>query len=245
MAKINSQEKGVIMKRILLLEKTDPPIERQLEWKDWYKKRMEASLNIPGFRSVRQFNLDRGMPKISKVSGEAEYLTLYALDSTKVLKNEPYQNWLSKEVSSSEVNFEMALEKLPKFARGIYKQVYPEQGDYIPPSTKCLFVAGHEVPRGKEREYHAWYNLDRHPAMSRVPGFIAIRRFVLAGRAFPSMIGEGGTIPRFLVVYDLESERVMESEAFMREVNSPWSTWVRSWLTRTMFAMFQRIYPED
>jgi len=58
------------------------------------------------------------------------------------------------------------------------------------------------------------------------------------------MVTKGGYLPPFLTVYDVENEKVFDSDAFLKASVSPWSTWVRNWFKRTMCTLYQRIYPE-
>ncbi len=55
-------------------------------------------------------------------------------------------------------------------------------------------------------------------------------------------VGENGH--HWAILYDIESEKVFQSEAFLKERNSPWSSWVRSWYSRRFRIVARRIYPK-
>lgn len=232
-------------KRALIMVKIDPPLAREVEWNHWYNtKHIPDRRAIAGFLSVRRFTKIEGIPKAFAIPGEAKYLSLYDLASTGVLKGELYRKLRESEAAMPPDSFEAITLRLPKFARGVYEQIYPETGEYTPPPTRFVFVVGHEVPRHRQKEFNAWYNTEHIPAQFRVPGFVTARRFILAEREIPPMLGSGGSLPKYLTIYDIESVETLESQAFEKASVSPWSTWVRSWFTRKMCTLYRRIYPE-
>ena len=231
-------------KRALLLIKSDPPINRETEWNTWYhSEHIPDRLATPGFLSARRFTYidDTALP--FAIAGEPKYLTLYDLANANVLKSEPHRALLEREGSQHSDSFEVLNLSLPKLACGVYEQIYPTQGAYNPPHrSKFIHLVAHEVPRSKREEFNAWYDTEHIPAMLRVPGlFFTARRFVLAKGKFP---GTRGSLPTYLSVYDVENEKMFESDVYIKETASPWSTWVRSWFTRKMCALYHRIYPD-
>lgn len=232
--------------RALLMVKVDPPAGRESEWNNWYNNSHVAErLAIPGFLSARRFTLVEGIPKPVAVAGEAKYLALYDLENVRVMNDEPYLRLRQKQALLPPDSFDAQIAKLPKFARGVYQQVYPEPGQYAVPAARFVFVVGHDVPRSKEKEFNVWSNTEHLPALLAVPGFLTGRRFVLAQREIPPIVGPGGTLSKYLTVYDIENESVFESQAFLKASTAPWITWVRTWYTRKICALFRRIYPED
>lgn len=216
----------------------DVPPAIEAEWNHWYDtKHIPNRLNKPGFIAVRRF---------VALWGEYKYLTLYDLDSIEALTSEAYLKQRDWEASLSPDSFEKTTPKLPGFSRGVYEQVYPEQGEYQIPDTEILFAIGHDVPLNKEEEFNAWYNTEHIPAMiNRVPGFITARRFRDVGSSLPSRAGRTLSSPKYVTLYDLNSDKVLESEVFSRETNSPWSSWVRSWYSRRFRILARRIYPKQ
>lgn len=128
----------MIKEGILLMVKTDVLPEIEAEWNNWYdNQHIINRLNIPGFLSVRRF---------VAIEGEPKYLTLYELASVDVLTSEPYLKLRDWEASLSPTSFEAITLNLPNFSRCLYKQIYPEQGQYQIPNTRIIFVVGHDVP---------------------------------------------------------------------------------------------------
>jgi len=212
--------------RILMMIRTDIPAESEAGWNSWYNTRhIPARLDsVPGFLTARRFVTINDSPR---------YLTLYDLAGAEVLASEPYLQLKKKEAALSAESFEARTPALPNFSLRLFKQIYPENDTYQIPDTEVLFVVAHEVPPDREDAFNAWYDTEHIPAMvDRVPGFVTARRFM----AVPPQASPAGaawtTHPKFLTLYDLENEAVLQSEAFMRETHSPWSAWIRSWYTK-------------
>ncbi len=236
----------MVEQKALLLAKMDPPGEQINEWNDWYSHGHCASrVVLPGFLSGRRFIKVEGIPKDTFIASDAKYLALYDLANVNVLKDEPYQKLREKELAKSTDSFDVQIFKLPNFARGVYKQIYPEKDEYSVPRCKYLFVVGHDVPAGKEPEFTAWYNTEHIPALMAVPGFLTARRFKLEEHEVPPMVDRGGVLSQFLTIYDLADEKGFETETYRKASGSPWTRWVRSWYTRKMCSLYRRIYPED
>jgi hypothetical protein len=224
-------------KRILLIVKIgDVPPEIETEWNKWYDTvHIPNRLNKLGFLSARRF---------IAIEGEYKYLTLYELNSIDALTSEAYLKLRDWEASLPPDSFEAITPNLPNCSRGIYEQIYPEQKEYQIPNTEILFAVGHDVPSGKDAEFNAWYNTEHIPAMNRVPGFVTARRFMVVETQWPSRAGRTSSSPKYVTLYDIESEKVFQSEAFFKERNSPWSSWVRSWYSRRFRIVARRIYPK-
>ncbi len=229
-------------KQALLVVKVDPPTQKEGEWNEWYNEKHVADrLKIPGFLYARRFTSIESLPREYAIPGEAKYLALYDLSSLSVLKGKPYQEQREKDAENDGVGFEGSISKLPKYARGVYEQIYPEEGEYKAPPARFIFVVGHDVPRNRQSEFNAWYNTEHLPALMAVPGFVTGRRFMLAE---PPVTERGGTLSKYLTVYDIEDKEALESAAFKRAAVSKWSDWVRSWYTRKICCLYLRIYPK-
>jgi hypothetical protein len=233
-------------RRGLLVAKMDPPTKGEREWNSHYNNVHVADrLAIPGFLSARRFTLVGGIPRQYSIPGEAKYLAIYDLDTVRVLKDEPYRKVWEKDHAQPRDSFEAQIFKLPKFARGVYEQVFPEQGEYRVPPSRFVLLVGHEVPRGKAKEFNAWYDTEHIPRLLQVPGVVTIRRFVMAEKEVPPMVDSGGVLSKYLTIWDVADKGAFETEAFRKAAASPWSQWVRSWYTRKICALYQRVYPRD
>jgi hypothetical protein len=233
---------------ILLMVRMDVYPEIEADWNGWYNtQHLPSRLNLTGFVSARRFVVHKGEPKhlsLPELTPEPKYLTLCDLTSTDVLQSEAYLKILREEASLPADSFEAITPKLPHFSRGVYKQIYPERGEYKVPDTDVIFAVGHDMSSTREEEYNAWYNTEHIPAMNRVPGFVTARRFkMVLGDPLPKSLISTPSHPKYLQVYDLESEEVLRSDIFMKERSSPWGSWVRSWLDRRLRILGRRIFP--
>ena len=89
-------------------------------------------------------------------------------------------------------------------------------------------------PPAFEEEFNAWYDLEHVPERLAVPGFESARRYISTGAS-----------PRYLAMYDLETEAVLESEAYRRvggDNSSPWTKRVTA-RARVYRAIGTQIYP--
>ncbi len=224
-------------KPIVLMIRTDVTPDIETEWNHWYDNehipnRMD---HIPGFLAARRFVALNDAPK---------YLTLYDLAGVDVLTSDVYLKLRDREASMPPDSFEKITPTLPNFFRGMYEQIFPDPQAYQVPNTEIVFVVGHDVPPTREAEFNAWYNTEHIPAMINVPGFATARRFVTVQDHLPPRAGIRSSGSKYITLYDLENEDVLGSEAFLRDTNSPWSSWVRSWYHRRIGFLARRIFPK-
>ena len=232
--------------RALLLAKMDPPATGEREWNEYYSnKHVRDREAIPGFLSARRFRLIDGVPREYAISGDARYLALYDLENIGVLKGEGYHRIWEQDRAQPVGSWEDEMLKLAKFARGIYEQIEPVNAACTTPDSRFVLVVGHEVPRGKAKEFNAWYETEQIAALLEVPGVVAIRRFVMAEKEYPPITGKGGALSRFLSVWEVANDGALETGAFREAVASPWSRWVQTSCTRKVCALYRRIYPAD
>ena len=231
----------MMQKKAILLAKMDPPAVKVEDFNDWYNnKHVAARLTIPGILSGRRFSKIEGIPRQHFVPSDAQYLALYDLTSKKVLDDKPYQTLRNKEAALAPDSYEFVISKLPNFTRAIYEQIYSDDKEYIMHNNSYIFVVGHDVPRNRHREFNVWYNTEHIPALLSVPGFIEVRRFRLAQKP---IVSRGGSVSEYLTIWDIRSRNALLSDEFIKASNSPWSDWVRSWYSRRICSLYERIFP--
>jgi hypothetical protein len=148
-------------------------------WNEWYNtKHIPTRIPVPGFLFARRFVAVESKPK---------YLALYDLADTSVISSEAYMKLRDMERALPPDSFEHITSSLPNLMRGIYDQIFPEHSAYEPPTTDFVFMLGHNVPAGKDDVFNAWYKTAHIPAMRRVPGFVAARRFRANDAKFPDL----------------------------------------------------------
>jgi hypothetical protein len=231
--------------RALMLVRLDASEGQEDEWNKWYNTRhFFDRMKVPGFLTGRRFIKTGGIPKeLASASEEAEYLALYDLANFKVLQDVPYVNLRKVENSRPAGSFEATIAKLPHYARGIYEPIYPEPGKYKPSGSRVIQLVGHDVPLNRRKEYNAWYDTEHTPALMKVPGFLAVRRFVLNERDIKPETDRGGVLSKYVTIWELRDETVLQSAEFRKAANSPWTDWVRSWYTRKINMLYRQIYP--
>jgi hypothetical protein len=92
-----------------------------------------------------------------------------------------------------------------------------------------------QPPANIEEEFNAWYDTEHVPERLAVPGVLTAIRFSSVSAA----------APKYLAMYDLESESVLESEAYKRvagENSSPWTRRVTG-KTKVYRSVGSQIYP--
>lgn len=209
----------------------DVPQAIEAEWNRWYEgSYIPARLALPGFIAARRFRA---------YEGECEYLTLYELESPEAVAGESYLRLRRQEASLPATSFEARTREFQLFPRGVYRQIYPDAA-YEMPDTDYLFVVAHDIPSHKEEEFTAWYDTEHIPAMLRVPGFATARRFKMR-EPLALESGAQSSSPRYLTLYDLADRDAVESQQFLKDRNSPWTSWVRSWYARCLRIKARRI----
>ncbi|MBI4192570.1 MAG: hypothetical protein HY525_18790 [Betaproteobacteria bacterium] len=216
-------------KAVILVCFKDVPQEIEADWNHWYETRhIPVRLALPGFIAARRFKA---------YDGECKYVSLYELENLGAITSEPYLALKREEMALPATSLEARTRGLP-LVHGVYQQVYPD-AEYQMPDADYLFVVAHDIPAHKEDEFTAWYNTEHIPAMLRVPGFVTARRLKLAQP--PNTPGGQSSCPQYLALYDLADKGAVENEQFMRDRESPWSTWVRSWCKRRLRIKAQQV----
>jgi hypothetical protein len=213
-----------------------PPVSADIEpaWNTWYDNtHLPRRLDKPGFVGARRFRA---------ISGEYKYLSLYELSSLDALTSEPYLALRAREAALPADSFEAITQKMPGFARGVYEHINPGPTEYVIPKTPALLAIGHDVPPDIEDAFNAWYDTEHLPSiMENVPGFVSGRRFRQVETAWSSASGVRTIGPKYLTVYDLADEDVLETDIFKKTIQTPWSAWLRTRYERRFRVLATRI----
>ena len=95
-------------------------------------------------------------------------------------------------------------------------------------------VASQSTP-DKEDEFNRWYNEVHLPMLFGFKGVKQASRY--------KYIGLPGDSPKYLAIYEFESEEALTCDEFVNKSASPWTKWVRSWYTRKVCTLYRQIYP--
>ena len=98
---------------------------------------------------------------------------------------------------------------------------------------KALLVVFMEPEPGTEREFNQWYNQHHVPERVSVPGILSARRFELC---------EGEDAIKYLAIYELENESVLNSEPYLQNV--PESTPMNFPRPKVQRLVYRQSFPE-
>ena len=99
---------------------------------------------------------------------------------------------------------------------------------------KALLVVFMQPKAEVEAEFNDWYNQHHVPERVSVPGFLNARRFELCD-------GEGAM--KYLVIYELEDESVLQSDAYARSVAT--STPMNFERPQVQRLVYRQVFPES
>jgi hypothetical protein len=176
----------------------DPKYEE--EFNAWYDtEHLPQILGLPGFLDGARYSAVKGGPK---------YLAAYELESVEAVQRPEFENrprppW-DRRMSPTVIG--------KNFTRVLGQQIFPPEVEQPDRGMAPVLQIGRmSVPETVEAEWNAWYNGEYIPGYRQVPGVIYARRF---------RVVEGEV--RYTTVYELEHERVPESEAweYQREHSS-------------------------
>jgi hypothetical protein len=92
-----------------------------------------------------------------------------------------------------------------------------------------------QPPENIEEEFNAWYDTEHVPERLSVPGVLTAIRFASVSAA----------TPKYLAMYDLETESVLDSDAYKRVAGANSSPWTRrvTGKTKVYRSVGNQIYP--
>lgn len=189
---------------------SQPEPDWEQEVNRWYdQEHLPMLLAVPGYRSGRRY---------VAVEGEPKYMAFWEIDSLAAYQSPEHDA----------VNLTPWSKKIRPHNRsqlGFYEQTQPAEGLMPGPDwgaeAGALMVMRLSVGPGHDADFNAWYGEEHLPALCRVPGVIAARRF----RAI------GDTKPSYMAMYYLREPGVQTSEGWRRAVETPWTYRVRETYT--------------
>ena len=92
------------------------------------------------------------------------------------------------------------------------------------------------MPTGMEEDFNNWYNQEHLAEVTAFPGVLGAARY--------EAVRSG---PKHLAVYELESPKVIESDAFKNFEHSPWTQRINAPLNAANFIqnIYEMIYPAE
>ena len=98
---------------------------------------------------------------------------------------------------------------------------------------KAVMVVFMEPAEGTKQEFNDWYNQYHVPERVSVPGILSARRYELCD-------GEGAI--KYLAIYELEDEAVLQGEAYLR--NAAESTPMNFTRPNVQRLVYRQVFPE-
>jgi len=177
------------------------------EFHDWYDLE-----HIPERRAIAGFGvcerwIGADQPEIS--------VATYDLDSIDVLRGEAYRSIAYGNLSVWSKRVTTMCKRLLRFEG---TQISPGDARAPEGAGGLLFNAMNVAPEA-EADFNAWYDEEHLPALARVPGTLAARRYRSAEA--------GGGTHRYVALYHLESPAVTKSAAWKAAIETPWSERLR------------------
>ncbi len=111
-------------------------------------------------------------------------------------------------------------------------------------TAKGMLAVWMDVPADKEEEFNDWYNTEHIPTLMRVPGFRAVQRLVATRTPMSAKAGRPPSGPRYLALYDIESEKALQSQDFDKARESPWGNRIRKFRVRRFHMVYRLIFQQ-
>src|SRR5262245_42126282 len=169
------------------------------EFHDWYDlEHIPERRAVPGFGACERW-LGAEQPAIS--------VATYDLDGIDVLREEAYRSIAYGNLSVWSKRVTSMCKRLLRFEG---TQLTPGPAPAPEGAGGLLFNAMNVAPEA-EADFNAWYDEEHLPALTRVPGTLAARRY-------RSTETEGGS-HRYLALYHLESPAVTQGAAWKKAID--------------------------
>jgi hypothetical protein len=166
------------------------------EYHRWYdQEHLVERMAVKGFLGARRYVNIKGQ-------GPRE-LTLYELESAEVLEKPEY-----KRLFNPPSDWSQRISQHIKLQRGVFKNVFSLQGHKQTNGTILSVVWGN-VEEGWDDDFNRWYN-EEHIQERIEAGYLSARRF-------EAIVGDW----KYLAVYELPDEKIIESSAYKNMMANP------------------------
>ncbi|HJZ33384.1 MAG TPA: hypothetical protein VKF35_19850 [Hyphomicrobiaceae bacterium] len=200
-------QENATMAKGLLLAAFDFSGAHADEFHDWYDLE-----HIPERRAVAGFG---ACERWIGTEQPAIAVATYDLESIDVLRSEAYKAIAYGNLSVWSKRVTAMCQRLLRFEG---TQLTPGAAA-APDDGGGLLLNAMNVAPEAEADFNAWYDEEHLPALARVPGTLAARRY-------RSAEAESGS-HRYVALYHLESPTVTQSAAWKAAVDTSWSAKVR------------------
>lgn len=178
------------------------------EFHDWYDlEHIPERQRVPGFGACERWIGDE-QPTYA--------VATYDLDTVGVLDSAPYKAIAYDNLSVWSKRVTAKCKRLVRFEG---TQLRPG-GAAAPEGAQALLLNAMNVTPEAEGDFNAWYDEEHLPALAKVPGTLAARRY-------RARDGAVGVTQRYVAIYHLASPDVTRGDAWRKAVDTPWTARVR------------------
>ncbi|KAI0068168.1 hypothetical protein BV25DRAFT_1818545 [Artomyces pyxidatus] len=206
--------------KALLLALTEPgPAVTEAEFHDWCdNEHIPQRVKLPTISSwTRAEQIDGAKPS---------WAAYYDFDSVEATKTPPYSS-LADTRSEREKDI---LSRIEVMERRIYEEYtgYPSLAPsalYNPAkSAPFVVIVSNGVNPGADEEFNRWYDEEHIPLLSKAPGWVRSRRFVLKET---QVLGREAdkyqqVPPKYMCVHEWASQERNGSEEYKHAMTTPW-----------------------
>ncbi|KAJ3744178.1 hypothetical protein DFH05DRAFT_1615961 [Lentinula detonsa] len=184
------------------------------EYHDWYdNEHAPARLTIPSFFTAARFKAVDGV--------KPTYLTLYDISEPSVADGPEYQ---AVKENGSERDKRL-LATVQYLNRRAYSSIY----NYTPPTAspsdfppKFVLYASLDVKAEGEAEFNKWYEEEHIPMISKTPGWLRSRRYILSNSAVRGSIDPEVTVCKYIAIHDFSTGGYMDTPEMKAAIGTPW-----------------------
>ena len=184
----------------------DPTPEREDDLNRWYaEEHFSDRLAMPGWLRGRRY---------VSLEGEHKYVALYELEDLGALTSPEYKH---AQANSTPWTREV-VDNLRGFTRTEYELVQSLGQSPRGGAPFALFVRL-ETESEHDAELNAWYEQEHLPALARVPGCVAARRYRMTAGTPDSV--------KYLMVYEAADRETIRGEAWTKAATTEWTLRMR------------------
>ena len=201
---------------LLVFSEPGPDVTEE-EYHDWYdNEHIPLRVNTPAFLNWTRWKAVDG--------GKPTYGASYDLESYEATKVPPYTT-LAETRSDREKDILRRMQLLDRRHYEFVDTPTPPSALYDPtkPAPFVVFVSLTLKPE-YEAEFNKWYDEEHIPMLSKVPGWIRTRRFVLKDWGQMGVEGreQQKEPPKYLAVHETQSLDGFQSDEYKAAMSTPW-----------------------
>ncbi|KAJ3716126.1 hypothetical protein C8R42DRAFT_645459 [Lentinula raphanica] len=186
----------------------------EAEYHDWYdNEHAPARLTISTFYNAARYKAVDG--------AKPTYLTLYDISEASVADGPEYQA-VKENGSERDKRLLSTLQYLNRRAySSIYQTTLPTaSSSEFPP--KFVFYASLDVKPEGEAEFNKWYEEEHIPLISKTPGWLRSRRYILSNSATRGSVAPEVNVCKYIAIHDFSAGGYMDTPEMKAALSTPW-----------------------